>query len=496
MATLVAQQPTRSVLPGYREHRYVACGPTRRNSLGHLKCGHQESPQWIGLPKSDKKQWDWSSHQSQHIFGDRHPSKDWVPPSQRPKFIPQPAPEVPEARALKQSHLHGNVGIITNPQPSTTDTTNFLIRVPYHKVNDVDKSSRPLFHKDRKIFEYSSEILNSPRLLNASTQSPRQELFDASYPNFPYGDTCLDEHVPKSLNVRAIDAPPQPQTPSSPRRSPRAKFEPPTRPGACFRRRSEKNFSDILGSSPPVAYGLNRLPRADMNTLGFQGFDYQDTRTEVARRNGEFRVPARMRSAPELPGTDAVRSPRSLRRQSYRESPPAGIGGCGGGGESELMMGLDEEEAMTERADVASGKIWDAMKRHSIDIEAMPSPLTRARRQLIMERSKVFGEAKPIDWGAVHSPREYMPGMDVPIPQRMRKSPLGEPRSPRCKSRDGLLRGGGNPRDCAFSPRVAYALQSEEEIFELPCKAASRGHYQRAMSSDPADLFGTDMSLA
>jgi hypothetical protein len=32
---------------------------------------------------------------------------------------------------------------------------------------------------------------------------------------------------------------------------------------------------------------------------------------------------------------------------------------------------------------------------------------------------------------------------------------------------------------------------SEEEIDALPCKAASRGHYQRQMSSDPADFFGT-----
>jgi len=457
-------------------------------------------PEWGRLQQSDKKQWELSSYQSQYLFRDRLPSREWVPPSQRPRLIPPAPAEVPEARALKQSHLHGNVGIITNPQPSTTDTTNFLMRVPYHKASDIDKSPRPLYHKDRKLFEQSSEILNMPRMLSASTLSPRQELFDAGYQNFPYGDTCLDKHVPKRLSVRAVDAPPQPpQThradPSSPRRTPRAKFEPPTRPGACFRRRSEKNFSDIFSieETSPVPYGLNRMPRADSNTLACQGFDFQDTRTEVARRNGEFRVPERMRSAPELPGTDAVRSPRSPRR-TYREFPPAGIGGCGGGGESELMAGLDEEEEMIERADVEAGKIWKAMKRHSINIDEISSPLNRARRQLIKERcSKAFGEATPIDWGAVHSPRAYMPGMDLPIPQRLPKSQLtaGAPRSPRCRSRDGLLRTGGSPRDVPFSPRVAM---SEEEIDALPCKAASRGHYQRQMSSDPADFFGVSLA--
>merc|ERR1719215_1163222 len=216
-----------------------------------------------------------------------------------------PGWEVEQPKALKQRHLYGNVGVITNPQPSSTNFTDFLVPVAVHAPDfeGAYKLYRPEATRDRKLLEQSSEMFDKPRHLVPSTLSPRQEIRDVGHANFPYNDTSLDEYVPKKPIARAVDG--TPPVPSSTPRAPRpcVKFEPPTRPGAAFRRRTEKNFSDLFDYEAPPAGDLRS--RHDVTEMA--SIDFQDTRLEVAWRGGN-RFPRRMRSAPELPGTADVRT--------------------------------------------------------------------------------------------------------------------------------------------------------------------------------------------
>lgn len=520
MAAAVVRQSLRPFPPS----GYIANGPLRQHASSHKKCGHGEcSHQWDALPHSDKKQWEMSAVNSRYLWGSEAGSDvAWVPPSQRPPLPQQVCPQAEDARILKQTHLHGNVGVITNVQPSTTDSSNFLVRVPYRSCSEISPPNQcpspRLWNappKDRKVFEQSSEIFNTSRNLAPSTLSPREDLFDVSYGNFPYCDTGLDAHVRQKLTARGAEEPQPPATPSATHRATQSiKFEPPMRPGAAFRRRTEKNFSDLFDSELPLAAASQgRRQRSEID-LACGSMSFQDIRTEAARRNGDLRdanaprrFPMRMRSAPELPDTDKVRGDadtvtdntskasaggrRMARQASGRlgELRPAGGGGTSGGAAEYRQVEKDEERldfAARDAAD-ADGTIWKAMRKHNaapLDIEEISSPLTRARRQTIAERqSQAFGEATKIDWNAVHSPRAHIPGMDTMRPPRQTRD---APWSPRSGARE-LLRGSASPRDGRYSPRAAI---TDEIIDSLPCKAASRGNYQRAMSSDPADLFG------
>mmetsp|Transcript_53165 Transcript_53165/g.88111 ORF Transcript_53165/g.88111 Transcript_53165/m.88111 type:complete len:362 (+) Transcript_53165:52-1137(+) len=358
---------------------------------------------------------------------------------------------------------------------------------------------RPSSPRDIKVWEQSSEIFDSARRLEASYGSPREareDLFDANH-NFLHGDSSLDGHVPKrQIAFSQFEAALQER--ERPIRSPRVRFEPPQRPGAAFRRRREKNFSDLFDHSPPPAVGKSRLPSVDVNQLSQHHCSFLDMRTEVARRNGEMRRPVRMSSAPVLEGVSSAglrlgdlaqgeqepstADPPSSAAQSWRRlhSPrgvgsgvlPAGGGGCGGGGEAEFVAAAAEEESQMIAAQEQAARLWRDRDAGSsldhADMDSSPRNMSGSRRDFVKDMCRrVFGERQMIDWNAVQSPRPEIPGMKSPRPPRSPKSPP------------------------AMARPTSLAGFNEDNLENFACKAAARGRFQRQMSSDPKLLFGT-----
>lgn len=515
-------------------------GPLSKEIAPTLGYGHVEQPQWRDLKPVDKKQWEMSAFQSRSIWrhdelastpnphvwrgmGPNEASENatWVPPSQRQRPPPSQGWEVEQPKALKQRHLYGNVGIITNPQPSTTNTTDFLVRVPY-RGEEVRSLPRAEEMRDRKLLEQSSEIFDRPRNLVPSTLSPRQDLFSNNFGDFPFVDTTVDDHAPKfSIGKKpGVQAYSETSAGPSPRASkPAMKFEPPTRPGAAFRRRNEKNFSDLFEYEAPPAAEVKPRHEVDVHT----GVGY-----EVQNR----RFPMRMRSAPELPETADVR--REMANASTNAStagatnrrPPAGAGGSSGG-EAEARLARQEGQRRAEVDKESAGKIWEAMRNHSsasedasFDILTGGPPMNEARRRFVTDHSsQVFGEASKTkgNWKSVQSPRVHIPGMNtgpaLRFPRSMEKrvefemeadqdlrSP-GDFSSPRSRAsdrgrastlREEQMRVRSSPRERVNTGLFTRDMNENaiQDTEEMACKAASRKHYQRSMSSDPTDLFG------
>merc|ERR1719460_1555541 len=101
------------------------------------------------------------------------------------------------------------------------------------------------------MLEQSSEIFDRKRNLVPSTLSPQQEIWDVGHANFPYYDTSVDYKVPKKPPAPSVDGATSVPSPTPRASKPCLKFEPPTRPGAAFRRRTEKNFSDLFDYEAP-----------------------------------------------------------------------------------------------------------------------------------------------------------------------------------------------------------------------------------------------------
>lgn len=454
------------------------------------------TPRWQSLTLGDRKQMTYSSIRSDYILGGGatdggRPQPEWTPcapPPPRHVLVSLP---VDPPVDVKQSHLHGNAGVISNPRPNITDNVkNYL--VPFH-VSGAEQArpspSSTFAPKERKMFEQSSELFESPRLLNTSTLTPQRELHSANYVTFPYEDSTLDTHAEKRPQVLDPECESPPSSPAA-RRPPPARFEPPSRPGACFRRRKEKNYSDLFDVNPPPAAGAcesQRVPRVDANQL-WASFSFQDIRTEVARRNGELRrMPQRMLSEPDLAG-------------ALKRSVPAGMGGSGGGGEDEVRVALAEEGAVLAASEAPSAVLWASSPESRKDMWSSPESrkdtkrvagkgLTElltadvARRQYSNHMNSSVFTPKALDAEEAPSPR----ALSTPRTQLGNSKPVLGVSSPR----SGSL----SPR----SPRVVCCGDdrggtSDDKMHILPCKAAARERFRRHMSSNVMDLFGVQCS--
>lgn len=182
------------------------------------------------------------------------------------------------------------------------------------------------------------------------------------------------------------------------------------------------------------------------------------------------------------------------------ELQAAGAGGSSGGAAEVRLAAQGEQELAGAKGGDRS--IWEAMRKFSAGGEGASTPLNAARKRSITDHSSlVFGEASQVDWNAVQSPRVHIPGMDVPHPPRApRKDGTASPKiaSPRLRSSahtEAMQRLGWSPRqrwDTGCTGLFSREMQEDaiQDTEALPCKAASRGHYQRNMATDPTDLFG------
>jgi len=469
------------------------------------------SHDWGNLSTKDRRQLGLSAWHSRYILnGDVNHSGEscaWQPAGPVPPPSSVAVLHVDPPAEMKRSHLHGNAGVVTNPQPALTDKVkSFLVKV------DAPVPTSPRIQggenqssRDRKVFELSSDLFESERLLFASTHAPKRELFDACYASFPYGDSSLDQHVTKGPGTVCVDSPTSTlRSPMSTLRSPRIRFEPPARPGASFRRRTEKNFSDMFDSEPPPAAtaGPKRMLCTDMNQLS-SGF-FQDMKTEVARRNGELRrpPPRRLRSEPNLcishrssprpacvvtteetpnaaAGTDPRQAPAAARKTTHF-CPAAGLAGSGGG-EAHALAAASEEAFAAEAAEIPANALWQQASsnapcrgwRVSADGQEPGETLQFAsdsqQRYGDDMSSRAFGGAAVIRVAGASPTR-----LGATPPLFSHRSPRS-PRSPRAVS-NGDDRGGS----------------LDDDLEGMLCKAAARERFRRHMSSDSASLFGTE----
>mmetsp|Transcript_44886 Transcript_44886/g.106511 ORF Transcript_44886/g.106511 Transcript_44886/m.106511 type:complete len:487 (-) Transcript_44886:36-1496(-) len=402
-------------------------------------------------------------------------------------FEPPPVRGPPNMQALapndmKRMHLIGNYGVISSPQPCTTDNVKSHLTVPPALPKPEPEMKLPKDVQLRKAFDLSSEIMQSPRMLQKSTSCPGKELYPETFGKFPFQDSALDRRVKKEPQVMDPDSGPPP-----PFKSPRARFEPPPRPGATFRRKWERNYSDLFNHNPPASPGRGAVPRADANQLLGS---FQDTRTEVARRNGEYR-PLRMRSADtalpggKSPGRKDAASPRSPGARTRLGRGAAGRGGSGAG-EVEVAVAAAEERASAAATNEVARATWEMTSprnQHNLFDSAGQSASTSRLYSAASEARRRYED----DMAGYSSGTAAFTGFGQEQPK-----PRAPPRSKMTSSSPvlGLSPRGFHPR----SPRArtlgdSRAGGSDDDMEMLPDKAVARERFRRQMSSDNVFRF-------
>lgn len=462
------------------------------------------APNWHALSVPDRKQLCQSSSRSQFVTQAEWPERGgWQPSPRAPPAFSVAHLEVEPPARLKQTQLAGSSKHITHP-PSAADVQSTYLGAMCDPVPSSPRLEARLAAEQRqiraaaaaasslagrtaagagapgaapveqahggaggrKMLELSSGILASDRLLQKSTLSPRQELYAVGYGSFPYGDSSLDGHTARE---KAEDGGPA-RTPRA-ARAPVAKFEPPTRPGASFRRKCEKNFSDLFSpEQDPPAPPRQAPPRADANTLSC--FHFQDTQTEIARRPGDHQL---FREA-SFPATKR-RPSRGATGKDEEGGADAGAGPAEDGARSPGAQPPSSLAANARRASAANGLaesrsspsvirfFSEASQRYSADM-ASQVPLGSGRTVVVAGGELQECHPRPVQ--GLSSPRGNAPGPGKP-------SPGAPPRSPRAVTCGDSRRGG----------------ELSGEIDMLDCKVAARERFQRHMSSDPTALFGT-----
>jgi len=439
------------------------------------------------------------SIRERHVLNTASFGVQYVQTGQQPlgPFEPPPPRSPPDLRVLppndmRRMHLAGNQGVISSPQPCTTDNVKNHLYVPPAAPKEEPDMVLPRDYEWRKAFDISSGIMQSPRMLKKSTQSPSREIFSDSWGKFPFQDSCLDRHVKQKPQVAQ-----ESEVPAAPAfRSPRARFEPPARPGATFRRRREKNYSDLFSHSPPTSPGRGAIPRADANQLNGS---FQDSRTEVARRNGEFR-PLRMRSADPGSPRSTFRDFHSFDRESLNASSlrspgarsrlergAAGRGG-GSGGDIDVVVATAEERAAAGNSQEAARAAWSNTSprndHHLFDAEAGAQGVVRFESTASEAAQRYKDDMASYAPGSAFTGfGEERPRPRAPPPPRSKmtsSSPViglwnqrgAHPRSPRARTY-GDTRGGG----------------SDDDMDLFPAKAVARERFRRQMSSDSVFRF-------
>lgn len=288
---------------------------------------------------------------------------------------------VPPAADAKQRMLHGNTGIITAPEPSISDNQCFLVAV---KARRPSKSGSEWFPKQEQLFldnselarlqatprreastgsrnarslsrepavprsarsqrmhNLSSELFDTPRMLQPSSISPKREIREDSHLDFLRCDSARDTYrsprrdtssratsvdwTPRTENSEAPsfqDATPrchQRSSPSAPGKPVTLWGEPKVEEVGENRRRHEKNYSDLFGRPSPTKF-IGNLPRSDATQLT-SSYCWHDVRTELARRSEQCHN-ARTQKSPESKGPQGTNAAKEapIKQQCLSES--------------------------------------------------------------------------------------------------------------------------------------------------------------------------------
>lgn len=436
---------------------------------------------------------------SSYLFADTSATPvAWVPSRPAP---PGPTEsmlqtmDVPAA-AVKRQQLNGHIGVITNCDHATAGSLRPVPIPPEdrQRLHQIQPNARA-----RKQFDMSSGIFEN------TAEDVRKSL-EASH-ELGYGGHS--DIVRLTTDSRPVSGPCCNTTsPPQGARSPRLAFEPPARPGASFRRRTEKNYSDLFDHESPPNIGTKRLQHGDAMDLTC-AYSWSDTRTEVARRNREFATASAASACSAEAGDGAQtarasardgRSPGALANQkksprrssslsASRSQPsvraPAGIGGCGGGGTAELMVAANEEATVQALAHETSNsrtcleKLANDMYHNPFGEQKAPRERSPDEQQFRMQkitdcRGNTIFSREPVSHSSAihHSPRK--------------------PNAVRSQSQKAFSGEHDWGRHC---PVIATSLCAGEGVDQaqshLSSQAVARERYHRSFHSDALALFGS-----